>query len=99
MNKNSALFKIGDQVRLKSGGPLMTVVRLPETDLPKLPGELGCTWFEGKRHHQKSFPANALEAAPNDQAPGVNVPLLLEAVKAIKAKRAKQDAASKPKSR
>ncbi len=96
MNKKSALFQIGEQVCLKSGGPPMTVVRLP-VDLPDLPGEYDCTWFEGKRHHQKRFPAAALEAAPNS-ATGINVSELLDAVQAIRDFRAKQDAASKPKS-
>ena len=37
MGKKSALFNIGDIVRLKSGGPPMTVVELPPVDLPSLP--------------------------------------------------------------
>ena len=86
MSGNSALFKVGDIVRLKSGGPPMTVVHLPEADLPNLPGEFICTWFEGKRHHQKSFPAEGLEAAPNSEATGINASLLMDLVEAIKAK-------------
>jgi uncharacterized protein YodC (DUF2158 family) len=102
MSKKSALFEIGDTVRLRSGGPSMVVVQLPGIDLPDLPGEVGCTWFEGKRLHRNSFPPQALEAAPSDQATGVNVSELLNVVKAIKAheaKQAKRNAASKPKSR
>lgn len=66
MSKDSTLFKFGDMVRLKSGGPPMTVVQLLVVDLPDLPGEFGCTWFEGKRLKQRSFPAEALESA-NDR--------------------------------
>lgn len=92
MGKNSALFNIGDIVRLKSGGPPMTVVQLPAVDLPSpppLPGDdqFVCNWFEGKRHYQKSFPAEALEAAPDSDATGINVSVLLDAVQAIKDKR------------
>jgi uncharacterized protein YodC (DUF2158 family) len=92
MGKNSTLFNIGDIVRLKSGGPPMTVVQLPAVDLPSLPPLPGddqfvCNWFESKRHHQKSFPAEALEAAPDSDATGINVSALLDAVEAIKAKR------------
>ena len=70
----------------------MTVVQLPAVDLPSLPPLPGddqfvCMWFEGKRHHQKSFPAEALEAAPDGDATGIDVSVLLDAVKAIKAKR------------
>jgi hypothetical protein len=64
----------------------MTVVHTPAIDLPSLPPEdFDCSWFEGKRHHQKSFPADALEAAPNET--GLNVSALLEVVEAIRAKR------------
>ena len=92
MGKNSAPFKIGDIVRLKSGGPPMTVVQLPALDLPSLPPLPGddqfvCMWFEGKRHHQKSFPAEALEAEPNSDATGINVSVLMEVAEAIRAKR------------
>jgi len=93
MSKKSAPFEIGDIVRLRSGGPSMVVVQLPMVNLPDSPGEFGCTWFEGKRLHRSSFPLQALEAAPNEQATSVNVPMLLDVVGAIKAEQAKKDAA------
>jgi uncharacterized protein YodC (DUF2158 family) len=99
MGENSAPFKIGDSVRLKSGGPSMTVVQLPPVDLPNLPGELGCTWFEGARLHRKSFPVEALEAASNSQATGIDVSVLLDLVQAARAMQEQRDAESKPKSR
>jgi uncharacterized protein YodC (DUF2158 family) len=88
MSENSALFKVGDIVRLKSGGPPMTVVRIPAIDLPSLPPEdFVCSWFEGKRHHQKSFPAEALEAAPNSEVTGINVSALTDVLHEMRAKR------------
>ena len=90
MGKSSAPFKIGDIVRLKSGGPPMTVVQqLAVPGLPPLPDDdqFVCNWFEGKRHHEKSFPAEALEAAPDSSATSIDVSVLLDAVKATKAKR------------
>lgn len=52
-------FEVGDVVRLKSGGPGMTVVgRMWGSD------QLLCNWFEGVRSHTGSFPAKALVSAP-----------------------------------
>jgi uncharacterized protein YodC (DUF2158 family) len=54
-------FEVGDLVRLKSGGPRMTVVgRMWGSD------QLLCNWFEGVRSHAGSFPAKALAPAPED---------------------------------
>ena len=54
-------FDVGDVVRLKSGGPRMTVVgRMWGSD------QLLCNWFEGVRSHMGSFPAKALVAAPEE---------------------------------
>jgi uncharacterized protein YodC (DUF2158 family) len=51
-------FETGDVVRLKSGGPKMTVVgRMWGSD------QLLCNWFEGDRSHAGSFPSKALERA------------------------------------
>lgn len=49
-------FKIGDVVKLKSGGPNMTVT---DTDLD--PGEsYWCQWFAGSKEQKAHFPADAL---------------------------------------
>lgn len=52
-----AKFKVGDTVRLKSGGPLMTVSVAQHDD------DTWCTWFDerGKRE-EATFNAATLEA-------------------------------------
>jgi uncharacterized protein YodC (DUF2158 family) len=50
-------FKPGETVRLKSGGPLMTV-QLVQSD-----GEIWCEWFDNKEEHQqRGFKPSSLEA-------------------------------------
>lgn len=45
-------FQIGDVVRLKSGGPVMTVID---------ESFLGCTWFDDEKHAQThGFPEKCL---------------------------------------
>lgn len=57
-------FKAGDVVRLKSGGPSMTVVH---TNVVGLPNGAACTWFDDKNQVQKaSFTQDALETASSD---------------------------------
>jgi uncharacterized protein YodC (DUF2158 family) len=53
-------FKKGDIVRLKSGGPKMTV----EDVVEDMGGDLSvyCTWFDEQRQHQKGgFAPGSLE--------------------------------------
>jgi len=47
-----AAFKVGDTVRLKSGGPLMTV---------RNTGEIECTWFLKDQLKKGTFPADVLK--------------------------------------
>jgi len=48
-------FEIGDVVRLRSGGPKMTVHGLVSD------GDVVCQWFEGNEVHEESFPKDALK--------------------------------------
>jgi uncharacterized protein YodC (DUF2158 family) len=52
-------FNVGDVVRLKSGGPRMTVT---ECDLDNFDVmTVWCAWFEGVKAHEGTFPALAVE--------------------------------------
>lgn len=54
---NEEAFKVGDVVRLKSGGPLMTI-HYKGSDAQAL----GVTWFSGSGDVKKGeFPAGCLE--------------------------------------
>ena len=48
-------FSVGDVVRLKSGGPVMTVV-YRDGD-----GDIDCVWFDGKEKKIGTFPPAAVE--------------------------------------
>ena len=54
-------FKVGDIVRLKSGGPAMTV--------QEVLGEsrFRCQWFGGRKLESGVFPIQSLVAAPDDK--------------------------------
>lgn len=59
-------FQVGDIVKLKSGGPEMTVKEV-------LNGGYRCQWFAGKKLEDGYFPAAGLEPAsvkPPIPAPG-----------------------------
>lgn len=54
------VFVIGDTVRLKSGGPLMTVTELGETSDPKR--YVYCTWFKSSNEiGGQYFPSDAVQ--------------------------------------
>ena len=54
---NQVTFAVGDIVKLKSGGPEMTVQTRPET-----PSKIyNCQWFAGKKLEAGRFPADSLE--------------------------------------
>lgn len=57
---------IGDRVRLRSGGPVMTVETV-DAD-----GQATCTWFEGKskKKRRERFATVTLERLPNGGAIG-----------------------------
>jgi uncharacterized protein YodC (DUF2158 family) len=57
-------FKKGDVVRLKSGGPRMTVAELGEGAIH---GQslVSCTWFDERNNpHSQAFDPDVLEIAP-----------------------------------
>lgn len=41
------VFQVGNEVRLKSGGPVMTVAG-PDTVMGEPTGDLRCTWFDNQ---------------------------------------------------
>lgn len=49
------MFKEGDVVQLKSGGPLMTIISKYDDD------SFNCTWFDGSIPKSSVFPKTALE--------------------------------------
>lgn len=56
-----AHFEVGTAVRLKSGGPKMTVVSPPDHDVA---GQILCSWFASDNKRMADyFPPNALELA------------------------------------
>lgn len=56
-------FKSGDIVRLKSGGPDMTVTGLSYGE-----DELICKWFGGKKLENGQFPPESLEHVTKENA-------------------------------
>ena len=48
-------LKVGDLVRLKSGGPVMTV-----RDVNALDNHYWCQWFAGKKLELGNFPGDSL---------------------------------------
>jgi uncharacterized protein YodC (DUF2158 family) len=53
-------FKIGDTVRLKSGSPVMTVIKVQPDDASE--SNIACAWFsDDEQPHKGEFPGAALE--------------------------------------
>lgn len=56
------VFNVGDLVKLKSGGPDMTVRSLSEHHISKeFTGVYSCQWFAGKKLDAGNFPEESLE--------------------------------------
>ncbi len=63
-------FKKGDTVRLKSGGPLMTVVNTGDYGPTGPEDGVACAWFDGKTPMEEVFVGAALET--DDGGPSVS---------------------------
>lgn len=50
-----ASFAPGDEVRLKSGGPIMTIASVED-------GKALCMWFDGTKQFEKEYPFAVLIA-------------------------------------
>jgi uncharacterized protein YodC (DUF2158 family) len=61
------VFKTGDVVQLKSGGPKMTVKQYTARDTGG--SIVRCQWFEGGKHQEASFPGESLDAVTIDGKP------------------------------
>jgi uncharacterized protein YodC (DUF2158 family) len=60
-------LKVGDTVKLKSGGPIMTTATKPAPFNQVKSVE--CTWFDGKKLNRGRFPVDALEPADPNREP------------------------------
>ncbi|TNC62072.1 DUF2158 domain-containing protein [Rubellimicrobium roseum] len=56
-------IELGDSVRLKSGGPLMTYEGESHST-----GDAICTWFDGTQRCQETFNHRAIEKADGPEA-------------------------------
>jgi len=66
------LFKVGDTVQLKSGGPDMTVTRIGTSGGDPM---VWCAWFEGTKDAYGLFPPDALKApSPSERAEAIRAP-------------------------
>jgi uncharacterized protein YodC (DUF2158 family) len=72
MAESASKFKTGDIVKLKSGGPTMTVGAPVPFGLKgdSNPNLAQCFWFHGTEIKSKTFPVEALELVTADE-PGV----------------------------
>lgn len=59
---SDAEITVGRRVRLKSGGPTMTVEHIGDRYGV---AAAQCAWFDGKALKRDSFPPGALEVAPD----------------------------------
>ena len=61
------VFKTGDVVQLKSGGPKMTVKEY--TALASGGSNVRCQWFDGSKSQKDWFPGESLDAVTIDGKP------------------------------
>ena len=65
MRERKMAFNVGDTVKLKSGGPLMTVTNPSAHAGGK--AVVSCNWFDGSDIKGGVFPAETLELAAKPQ--------------------------------
>lgn len=63
---NKGKFKVGDIVKLKSGGPEMTVKEAVTNMKGIETGSYRCQWFAGKKLDNGVFPYESLEAVTEE---------------------------------
>lgn len=56
----SNTYNVGEMVKLKSGGPDMTVERLLKDIQGEFNGSYKCQWFAGKKADSNVFPQESL---------------------------------------
>jgi uncharacterized protein YodC (DUF2158 family) len=69
-----AKFDIGDQVKLRSGGPVMTVKYMQKPSIIRASFDndddegvnYGCQWFAGAKLNEGHFPEGSIEAADGE---------------------------------
>ena len=64
-------IKIGDRVRLKSGGPVMTLSSF-FTNRQGVQDAASCTWFEGSKLNTDRFTLESLELVPDNEPSEAN---------------------------
>ena len=70
-------FKVGDQVQLKSGGPIMTIARVTEVDEDEFAGgiRIGCQWFVKDEVKSHPFHPDVLELYDDENSAQSVMPL------------------------
>ena len=59
-------FKPGDVVKLKSGGPKMTIKKIGPNNLENAKDDASCVWFEGNQLKDSRFPLETLVSAQEE---------------------------------
>lgn len=66
MHTRENQFNVGDIVRLKSGGPDMTIRTVVRNTREEFIGFYDCQWFAGKKLESGRFPEESLELIVNE---------------------------------